>query len=158
MPPEVKLLCFANKQKPVIFPFKVRSGVSRTVPQGVPKYGRYKYSLFANYAQKCVVIVLIGWLPVSKMPDANQRLWIAYLLFSLFNMFDFSNVIENCTQTISPNPQERLWVRTWPVKISHLLENIFEFIIPLIGIGFADIRLYKYVVPAVFIPDRKSVV
>ncbi len=118
----------------------------------VPKYGRYKYSLFANYVQKSVVIVLIGWLPISKLPDANQRLWIAYLLFSLFNMFDFSNVIENCTQTISPNPQERLWVRTWPVKISHLLENIFELIIPLIGIGFYDIRLYKYVVPAVFIP------
>ena len=118
----------------------------------VPKYGRYKYSLFANYAQKCVVIVLIGWLPIPSMPDVNRRLWLAYLLFSLYNMFDFSNVIENCTQTISPNPQERLWVRTWPVKISHLLENLFELIIPLIGIGFADIRLYKYVVPAVFIP------
>lgn len=118
----------------------------------VPKFGRYKYSLFANYAQKCVVIILIGWLPVYKMPDVNKRLWIAYLLFSLFTMFDFSNVIENCTQTISPNPQERLWVRTWPVKISHLIENVFELIIPLIGIGFADIRLYKYVVPAVFIP------
>ena len=118
----------------------------------VPKFGRYKYSLFANFAQKCVVIILIGWLPVYKMPDVNKRLWIAYLLFSLFTMFDFSNVIENCTQTISPNPQERLWVRTWPVKISHLIENVFELIIPLIGIGFADIRLYKYVVPAVFIP------
>ncbi len=118
----------------------------------VPKYGRYKYSLFANYVQKCVVIILIGWLPIGSIPDANRRLWLAYLLFSLYNMFDFSNVIENCTQTISPNPQERLWVRTWPVKISHLLENIFELIIPLIGIGFYDIRLYKYVVPAVFIP------
>ena len=118
----------------------------------VPKLGRYKYSLFANYVQKCAVIILIGWLPIGSMPDANRRLWIAYLLFSLYNMFDFSNVIENCTQTISPNPQERLWVRTWPVKISHLLENLFEVIIPLIGIGFADIRLYKYVIPAVFIP------
>ena len=118
----------------------------------VPKYGRYKYSLFANYVQKCIVIILIGWLPVGRMPDGNQRLWIAYLLFSLFTMFDFSNVIENCTQTISPNPQERLWVRTWPVKISHLLENVFELIIPLIGVGFSDIRLYKYVLPAVFIP------
>ncbi len=118
----------------------------------VPKFGRYKYSLFANYVQKCIVIILIGWIPVGSMPDGNQRLWIAYLLFSLFTMFDFSNVIENCTQTISPNPQERLWVRTWPVKISHLLENVFELIIPLIGVGFADIRLYKYVLPAVFIP------
>ncbi len=118
----------------------------------VPKFGRYKYSLFANYVQKCVVIVLLGWLPIAEITDVNRRLWIAYLLFSLFNMFDFSNVIENCTQTISPNPQERLWVRTWPVKISHLLENVFTLIIPLIGIGFNDIRLYKYVLPAVFIP------
>ena len=118
----------------------------------VPKFGRYKYSLFANYVQKCVVIVLLGWLPIARIADVNRRLWIAYLLFSLFNMFDFSNVIENCTQTISPNPQERLWVRTWPVKISHLLENVFTLIIPLIGIGFNDIRLYKYVLPAVFIP------
>lgn len=119
----------------------------------VPIFGRYKYSLFANYVQKCVVIILIGWLPINEtqMPDVNKRLWIAYLLFSLFTMFDFSNVIENCTQTISPNPQERLWVRTWPVKISHLLENIFSLIIPLIGIAFDDIRLYRYVVPAVFI-------
>ena len=119
----------------------------------VPKYGRYKYSLFANYLQKCVVIILLGWLPINEkqMPDQNQRLWIAYLLFQLFSMFDFGNVIENCTQTISPNPQERLWVRTWPVKLSHLLENIFTLIIPLIGIAFDDIRLYKYVLPAVFI-------
>ena len=61
-------------------------------------------------------------------------------------------MIENCTNTISPNPQERLWVRTWPVKISHLLENVFDLIIPLIGIAFTDIRLYQYVLPAVFIP------
>lgn len=118
----------------------------------VPKFGRYKYSLFANYFQKCAIVILIGWLPVASIKNVNQRLWIAYLLFSLFTMFDFSNVIENCTDSISPNPQERLWVRTWPVKISHLLENAFEVIIPLFGIGFMDIRLYKYVVPAVFIP------
>jgi len=118
----------------------------------IPKYGRYKYSLFANYVQKSVVIILIGWLPIQNINNVNQRLWLAYLLFSLFTMFDFSNVIENCTEAISPNPQERLWVRTWPVKISHLLENAFEVIIPLIGIGFSDIRLYRYVVPAVFIP------
>lgn len=118
----------------------------------VPKYGRYKYSLFANYFQKVIVLILIGWLPIYNMRDVNQRLWLAYLLFSLFGMFDFSNVIENCTQTISPNPQERLMVRTWPVKISHFLENAFEVIIPLLGFGFNDIRLYKYAVPIVFIP------
>ncbi|MBO4342621.1 MAG: hypothetical protein J5870_05975, partial [Clostridia bacterium] len=119
----------------------------------VPKYGRYKYSLFANYFQKCVVIILLGWLPINErqMPDVNQRIWIAYLIFSLYTMFDFGNVIEECTKVISPNPQERLWVRTWPVKLSHLLENVFTLVIPLIGIAFDDIRLYRYVLPAVFI-------
>ncbi|MBR5772861.1 MAG: hypothetical protein IKY00_06560, partial [Clostridia bacterium] len=73
----------------------------------VPKYGRYKYSLFANYFQKCVVIILLGWLPINErqMPDVNQRIWIAYLIFSLYTMFDFGNVIEECTKVISPNPQ-----------------------------------------------------
>ncbi len=119
----------------------------------VPKYGRYKYSLFANYVQKCIIIILIGWMPINEreMPDVNQRLWIAYLLFSLYTMFDFNNVIENCTQTISPNPQERLWVRTWPVKLSHLLENLIETAMPLIGVAFDDIRFYRYVIPIVFI-------
>ncbi len=119
----------------------------------VPKYGRYKYKLFANYFQKFLVMVAIGWAPISEaqMPDVYQRLWIANLLFSLYTMFDFSNVVESCTQTISPNVQERLWVRTWPVKISHLLKNIFDFIIPLIGIAFDDIRLYRYVMPGVFL-------
>ena len=119
----------------------------------VLKFGRYKYSLFANYFQKCIVIILLGWLPINErqMPDVNQRIWIAYLVFSLYTMFDFGNVIEECTKVISPNPQERLWVRTWPVKLSHLLENVFTLVIPLIGIAFDDIRLYRYVLPAVFI-------
>lgn len=119
----------------------------------VPKFGRYKYSLFANYVQKCIVIILLGWLPINErqMPDVNQRIWIAYLIFCLYTMFDFGNVIEECTKVISPNPQERLWVRTWPVKLSHLLENVFTLVIPLIGIAFDDIRLYRYVLPAVFI-------
>lgn len=118
----------------------------------VPKYGRYKYVLFANYVQKSVVIILLGWLPIYNIKNVDERVWLAYLLFSLFTMFDFSNVIESCTQTISPNPQERLWVRTWPVKLAHLLENIFEFIIPLFGIGFDDINFWKFVLPGVFIP------
>ncbi len=118
----------------------------------VPKYGRYKYSLFANYIQKSVAIILLGWLPIYNMKNVDDRIWLAYLLFSIYNMFDFSNVIESCTQTISPNPQERLWIRTWPVKIAHLLENIFGFIIPIIGIGFDDINFYKYVLPGMFIP------
>ena len=117
----------------------------------VPKYGRYKFNLYASVFQKSILIVLIGWLPVYNIPDVNERFWIAYLLFSLFSMYDFSTTTEQCTQTISPNPQERLWVRTYPVKISHLLNSVFVLILPLLG-EFSDINFYKWVVPGAFIP------
>ncbi len=117
----------------------------------VPVFGRYKYNLYASVIQKCILIILIGWLPVYEIKDVNERFWIAYLLFSLFSMYDFSTTTEQCTQTISPNPQERLWVRTYPVKISHLLNSVFVLIIPLLG-EFDDINFYRFVVPGTFIP------
>ena len=42
-----------------------------------------KFSLYANVIQKSVMIVLLGWLPAYQITDVNERLWIAYLLFSL---------------------------------------------------------------------------
>ena len=118
----------------------------------VPKYGRYKYILFANFFQKSIMIILIGWLPIYDVKNVEDRMWMAYLLFMMFDMFQFNNVIESCTQNISPNPHERMLVRTWPVKLSHFVKNIFDVIVPLFGIAFDDIRFYKYVIPAVFIP------
>lgn len=118
----------------------------------VPKYGRYKYTLFANYVQKCIAILCIGWIPIYNIKDVDERFWIAYLIFQIYTTYTFENVVETCTETISPNPRERLMVRTWPVKLSHLLENLFTFMIPLIGIGFDDIRFYRYVLPSIFIP------
>ena len=118
----------------------------------VPKFGRYKYELFANFFQKAVMIVLIGWLPIYDVKNVEDRMWMAYLLFMLFDMFPFNNVIENCTQNISPNPHERMLVRTWPVKLSHFVRNVFDVLVPLFGIAFDDIRFYKFVVPSVFIP------
>ncbi len=117
----------------------------------VPKYGRYKFNLYASVIQKSILIILIGWLPVYNIPDVNERFWIAYLLFSLFSMYDFSTTTQSCTETISPNPQERLWVRTYPVKISHLLNSVFVLILPLLG-EFNDINFYRWVVPGTFIP------
>ncbi|MCR5484955.1 MAG: hypothetical protein K6F09_05120, partial [Clostridiales bacterium] len=55
----------------------------------IPKHGRYKFSLYANVIQKSVMIVLLGWLPAYRISDVYERLWIAYLLFSMFTMFDF---------------------------------------------------------------------
>ncbi len=118
----------------------------------VPKYGRYKYELFANFFQKSAMIILVGWLPIYDVKSVEDRMWMAYLLFMVYDMFPFSNVIEQCTQNISPNPHERMLIRTWPVKLSHFVKNIFDVIVPLFGIAFDDIRFYKYVIPAVFIP------
>lgn len=118
----------------------------------VPKYGRYKFSLYENFVQKSIMIILVGWLPIYNVKNVEDRMWMAYLLFMLFDMFVFDNVIENCTQNISPNPHERMMIRTWPVKLSHFVKNIFDVIVPLFGIAFDDIRFYKYVIPAVFIP------
>lgn len=118
----------------------------------VPKYGRYKFSLYENFVQKSIMIILVGWLPIYNVKIVEDRMWMAYLLFMLFDMFAFDNVIENCTQNISPNPHERMMIRTWPVKLSHFVKNIFDVIVPLFGIAFDDIRFYKFVIPAVFIP------
>ncbi|MBQ2759014.1 MAG: hypothetical protein IJE93_04540 [Clostridia bacterium] len=118
----------------------------------VPKYGRYKYVLFSNFFQKSAMMILIGWLPIYDIKLVEDRMWMAYLLFMLYDMFPFNNVIEQCTQNISPNPHERMLIRTWPVKLSHFVKNIFDVIVPLFGIAFDDIRFYKFVVPAVFIP------
>ena len=105
----------------------------------VPKYGRYKYVLFSNFFQKSVMIILIGWLPIYNIKLVEDRMWMAYLLFMIYDMFPFDNVIEQCTQNISPNPHERMLVRTWPVKLSHFVKNIFDVIIPIFGIAFSDI-------------------
>ena len=117
----------------------------------VPKYGRYKYTLYSDVIQKCVMIVLIGWLPIYNITDVNDRLWLAYLLFSLYGLYDFSNRVEGCTQVISPNPEERMIVRAYPVKIAHLLNSVFAAVIPMLG-SFDDINFFRWVLPGMFIP------
>lgn len=121
----------------------------------VPKYGRYKYSLYCDVIPKCIMVVLIGWIPFYNIPDVTTRVWVANLLFSLFNLFGFPNSIETCTQNISPNLRERILIRTYPIKISHLLHSVSAIVIPII-IGmlryeWADINVFRYVIPITFI-------
>lgn len=121
----------------------------------VPKFGRYKYSLYCDVIPKCVMVVLIGWLPVYNIADVATRVWVANLLFATYNVFGFGNVLETCTQSISPNLQERILVRSYPVKISHIFNSILAIILPAI-IGalryeWADINMYRYVIPITFI-------
>ena len=117
--------------------------------------GRYKYSLYCDVIPKCVMVVLIGWLPVYNIPDVATRVWVANLLFATYNVFGFANNLEICTKSISPNLQERIWVRSYPVKISHFFNTIVGIVIPII-IGvlpneWADINVFRFVIPGTFI-------
>ncbi len=121
----------------------------------LPKYGRYKYSLYCDAIPKCVMVILIGWLPVYNIPDVATRVWVANLMFACFNVFGFANNLEICTKSISPNLQERILVRSYPIKISHVFNSILAIILPVI-IGmlryeWADINVYRYVIPITFI-------
>lgn len=121
----------------------------------IPKYGRYKYCLYSDFIPKCIMVILIGWLPVYNIPDVDTRVWVANLLFAIFNVFGFANQLETCSKSISPNLKERLYVRTYPVKLSHFLNTILTFAIPIsVGIlkdGWADINMFRYVIPITFI-------
>ena len=121
----------------------------------LPKFGRYKYSLYCDVIPKCVMVILIGWLPVYNIPDVATRVWVANLLFATYNVFGFGNVLEECSKRISPNLQERILVRSYPVKVSHTFNSILAIVLPAI-IGalryeWADINVYRYVIPITFI-------
>ena len=121
----------------------------------LPKYGRYKYSLYCDVVPKCIMVILIGWLPVYNIPDVATRVWVANLLFATYNVFGFANNMETCTKSISPNLQERIYMRSYPVKLSHFFNTISGLAIS-VAIGFlkeewADINLYRYVIPGTFI-------
>ena len=121
----------------------------------IPKFGRYKYSLYSDFLPKTVMVFLIGWLPFYKtIGDVTTRVWVANLLFAIYNVYTFNNQLETCAQNISPDPQERIWVRTFPIKLSHFVWNIVDILIP-VFIGFcrdewADIAVFKYVIPFTF--------
>ena len=121
----------------------------------VPKYGRYKYSLYCNAIPKCIAVTLIGWLPFYNIPDVITRVWVANLMFAIFNLFPFDNSLEMCAQNISPDVRERIWVRTIPIKLSHFLNSVVAILMPVfIGMlryEWADINLFKYIIPGFFI-------
>lgn len=121
----------------------------------LPKFGRYKYSLYCDAVPKCIMVILIGWLPVYNIPDVATRVWVGNLLFATYNVFGFENNLETCTKTISPNMQERILVRSYPVKLSHFFNTLSTLAIS-VAIGFlkdewADINVYRFVIPVSFI-------
>ena len=121
----------------------------------LPKFGRYKYGLYCDVIPKCIMVILIGWLPLYEIPDMVERVWKANLLFACYNVFGFGNNLEMCAQAISPDTRERVLVRTYPIKLSHLAQSIIAIILPAV-IGalphkWEDINLFRWVIPVTFI-------
>ena len=120
----------------------------------LPKYGRYKYFLYSDVIQKCILICLFGWLPIWNISNVDERVWIAYLLFAIYNLFNFGNGLESCSTLISPNSQERLFVRCYTVKLAHVFNSILVAVIPVVAKaagGFESINFFRYVIPGFFI-------
>ncbi len=121
----------------------------------IPKFGRYKYSLYSDVIPKFITIVLIGWLPLYEIQDVATRVWAANLLFACYNVFGFANNLEIATKSISPNLKERLLVRTYPVKLSHFMQTIaslvFTAIVGTLKNNWADINLFRWVIPGTFL-------
>ena len=102
------------------------------------------------------MVCLLGWLPLTQaaVPDVVERVWKANLAFAVYSIFAFGNSLEACAQNISPNTHERVLVRTYPIKLSHLAHSILALILPVV-IGklpnkWEDINLFRWVVPVAF--------
>lgn len=119
------------------------------------KLGRYKIFAYANVIQCLIVVVLICTLPLYELP-LTDRVWTLYLLFQFYTIFNYVGFTQSVADNISPNPQERLYVRSFPVKISHFVQNIVNIILPtLAGVmfldGIKDIGTFRYLIPVFFV-------
>ncbi len=117
----------------------------------VPKLGRYKIFAYSNVIQCIVIVLLICELPLYEEPLVD-RVWKLYVLFQLYGMFGFIGSPQQIANNISPNGHERMIIRCWPVKLSHLLRSLMTMIIPtLSGMffvnGIRDIGTFKYIIP-----------
>ncbi len=117
----------------------------------IPKLGRYKVFAYANIVQCIIMVILICELPLYELPLID-RVWKLYVLFQLFGMFGFTGAPQQIADNISPNGHERMLVRCWPVKLSHILRSIMTMVIPTVsGIffvnGIRDRGTFQYIIP-----------
>ncbi|NMP38239.1 MAG: hypothetical protein GX051_09020 [Clostridiales bacterium] len=134
--------------------FGIRNIVIRKV--FLPKYGRYKFYFYPNVIPCIIVTLLICWLPIYRWyaNDQAERIWILYLLFSLYSNYGFSGSAESISHTISPNAHERMLVRCYPEKLGHLFNSVWAALIPIASAytgGLTNINTYKYILPLLLI-------
>ena len=86
----------------------------------------------------------------------TERVWKLFLLFQLYTAFTFTGHTEKVAKAISPDQQERLIINSIPVKLSHLVQNIVNFLLPTIAgalfvEGIRDRDMFRYLLPPFFI-------
>lgn len=118
------------------------------------KLGRYKLFAYPNVIPAMIMFLLICWLPIYRQPLV-ERVWQLYLMFTIYWLFTYTNGAHAITSQISPNAHERMLVRCYPEKLSHLLNAILtDSIFPLIAAytgGLTNINTFRYIIPVMAI-------
>ena len=117
------------------------------------KLGRYKIFAYFNVIPCMILVVLICWLPLYDNA-LTDRVWQIYLLFQLYGIFTYTDSASNISSTISPNPHERMLVRCYPEKLSHLTNTVFVVtLLPMLASALTgditNINTYRYIIPIV---------
>lgn len=117
----------------------------------LPKLGRYKLFAYPNVIPAMICVLLICWLPLYEKP-LYERVWMLYTLFSIYGMFTYTGGASSISNTISPDPHERMLVRCYPEKLSHLFNSVVVVsVLPLLASTFTgditNINTYRYIIP-----------
>ena len=117
----------------------------------LPKLGRYKLFAYPNVIPAMICVLLICWLPLYEKP-LYERVWMLYTLFSIYGMFAYTGGASAISNTISPDPHERMLVRCYPEKLSHLFNSVVVVsVLPLLASTFTgditNINTYRYIIP-----------
>ncbi len=117
----------------------------------LPKLGRYKLFAYTNVIPEMITVILICWLPLYNKP-LYERVWMLYLLFAILGMFTYTGGAQSISSSISPNPHERMLVRAYPEKLSHLFNSILvASVMPMLASALTgditNINTYRYIIP-----------
>ncbi len=117
----------------------------------LPKLGRYKLFAYPNVIPCMIMAILICWLPLYEKP-LYERVWQLFLLFQVYGMFAYTGGASAISSTISPDPHERMLVRCYPEKLSHLLNSVLVItVLPMLAStltgDITNINTYRYIIP-----------